>query len=57
VLQGLYHESFDFRKGEQIVRQSENLFEYAQKRHSDKVSFENIDEMIFSFSKENITSI
>ncbi|MDR1906922.1 MAG: UvrD-helicase domain-containing protein [Puniceicoccales bacterium] len=47
VLQGLYHGSFDFRKGEQILRQSEDLFEYAQKTHSDKISFENIGEMIF----------
>ncbi|MDR1591128.1 MAG: ATP-dependent helicase [Puniceicoccales bacterium] len=47
VLRGLYQGSFDFRGDRQELRQNEDLFEYAQKVQEEKVSFENIGEMIF----------
>ncbi|MDR2812563.1 MAG: ATP-dependent helicase [Puniceicoccales bacterium] len=47
VLCGLYNGSFDFRKDEQKSRQNGDLFAYVQKKQEEKISFENIGEMIF----------
>ncbi|MDR1434962.1 MAG: ATP-dependent helicase [Puniceicoccales bacterium] len=47
LLKGLYSGSFNFRKDQQEAHHGEDLFEYARRKHEEKISFENIGEMVF----------
>ncbi|MDR1367034.1 MAG: ATP-dependent helicase [Puniceicoccales bacterium] len=52
VLRGLYNGSFDFRKDEPKSRPNVDLFEYVQNKQEEKLSFENIGEMVLFILEE-----
>ncbi|MDR3317591.1 MAG: UvrD-helicase domain-containing protein, partial [Puniceicoccales bacterium] len=46
VLRAIYQASFDFRKDKQSQSPCEDLFEFAQKKHEEKISFDTLGEMV-----------